>query len=146
VSAITRSRLSGSTFISLVLAGCVSNSWIGVTLHQQLMAAQAAPWTIALTAYLGTMFTEAASWATAVSGPIHALDSSHAAAWALGGGICAGSSSLVTAASAGIILAGESERFRDPEHTITFRRYLAFGLPFSLFMLIFYSVYFTVVR
>ena len=129
-----------------VLAGCVSNSWIGVSLHHQLMAANAAPWTIALTAYLGTMFTEAASWATAVSAPIHGLDPSHAAAWALGGGICAGSSSLVTAASAGIILAGESARFKDPEHTITFRRYLAFGLPFSLLMLIFYSVYFSVVH
>ena len=129
-----------------VLAGCVSNSWIGVTLYQQLIAANAAPWVIAVTGYFGTTFTEAASWATAVSQPIHQLDSSHAAAWALGGGICAGSSSLVTAASAGIILAEESQRFKDPEHAITFRRYLAFGLPFSLFMLLFYSVYFTFVR
>lgn len=129
-----------------VLAGCVSNSWIGFTLHEQLIAAKAAPWVIAVTGYFGTMFTEAASWATAVSTPIYGLDSSHSAAWALGGGICAGSSSLVTAASAGIILAGESERFKDPEHTITFRRYLAFGLPFSVLMLIFYSVYFTLVR
>jgi Na+/H+ antiporter NhaD/arsenite permease-like protein len=126
-----------------ILAGCVSNSWIGATLYQQLIAAKAAPWVIAVTGYFGTTFTEAASWATAVSGPIHGLDSSHAAAWALGGGICAGSSSLVTAASAGIILAEESGRFNDPEHTITFKRYLAFGLPFSLFMLVFYSVYFT---
>jgi Na+/H+ antiporter NhaD/arsenite permease-like protein len=78
--------------------------------------------------------------------PIQQLDPSHAAAWALGGGICAGSSSLVTAASAGIILAEESQRFNDPEHAITFRRYLAFGLPFSLFMLIFYATYFTFVR
>ena len=129
-----------------VLAGCVSHSWIGHTLYQQLIAANAAPWVIAVTGYFGTTFTEAASWATAVSQSIHQLDSSHAAAWALGGGICAGSSSLVTAASAGIILAEESQRFNDPEHAITFRRYLAFGLPFSLFMLIFYSVYFTLVR
>jgi Na+/H+ antiporter NhaD/arsenite permease-like protein len=128
------------------LAGCVSNSWIGATLYQQLIQAQAAPWVIAVTGYFGTMFTEAASWATAVSQPIHQLDASHAAAWALGGGICAGSSSLVTAASAGIILAEESQRFKDPEHAITFRRYLAFGLPFSLFMLLFYAVYFSVVR
>lgn len=129
-----------------VLAGCVSNSWIGATLYQQLIAANAAPWVIAVTGYFGTTFTEAASWATAVSGPIQKLDPSHAAAWALGGGICAGSSSLVTAASAGIILAEESQRFKDPEHAITFRRYLAFGLPFSLFMLLFYAVYFSVVR
>ncbi len=129
-----------------ILAGCVSNSWIGHQLFQQLMLAEAAPWVISTTGYLGTMFTEAASWATAVSVPIHGLDASHAAAWALGGGICAGSSSLVTAASAGIILAGESQRFNDPDHAITFRRYIAFGVPFSLFMLAFYSVYFTFVR
>lgn len=129
-----------------VLAGCVSNSWIGATLYQQLIAANAEPWVIAVTGYFGTTFTEAASWATAVSAPIQKLDPSHAAAWALGGGICAGSSSLVTAASAGIILAEESQRFKDPEHAITFRRYLAFGLPFSLFMLLFYAVYFSVFR
>ncbi|HEX7176894.1 MAG TPA: SLC13 family permease [Pyrinomonadaceae bacterium] len=129
-----------------VLAGCVSHSWIGSTLYNQLIAANAAPWVIAVTGYFGTTFTEAASWATAVSVPIQQLDPSHAAAWALGGGICAGSSSLVTAASAGIILAEESQRFKDPEHAITFRRYLAFGLPFSLFMLVFYSLYFTFVR
>lgn len=135
------------TFAAIfVLAGCVSHSWIGETLHHQLLAAQAAPWIIAVTGYFGTTFTEAASWATAVSVPIHQLDPSHAAAWALGGGICAGSSSLVTAASAGIILAEESKRFNDPDHAITFRRYLAFGLPFSVFMLIFYATYFTLVR
>jgi Na+/H+ antiporter NhaD/arsenite permease-like protein len=129
-----------------VLAGCVSHSWIGAMLYQQLIAAKAAPWIIAVTGYFGTTFTEAASWATAVSHSIQQLDSGHAAAWALGGGICAGSSSLVTAASAGIILAEESQRFNDPEHAITFRRYLAFGLPFSLFMLIFYATYFTIFR
>jgi Na+/H+ antiporter NhaD/arsenite permease-like protein len=129
-----------------VLATCVSHSWIGATLYHQLIAAKAAPWVIAVTGYFGTTFTEAASWATAVSQPIQQLDASHAAAWALGGGICAGSSSLVTAASAGIILAEESQRFKDPEHAINFRRYLAFGLPFSLFMLGFYSLYFTFVR
>ncbi|HET6976190.1 MAG TPA: SLC13 family permease [Pyrinomonadaceae bacterium] len=135
------------TFAAIfVLAGCVSNSWIGKTLFEQLIAAKAAPWVIAVTGYFGTTFTEAASWATAVSQPIHQLDPSHASAWALGGGICAGSSSLVTAASAGIILAEESQRFNDPEHAITFKRYLAFGLPFSLFMLAFYATYFTIFR
>jgi Na+/H+ antiporter NhaD/arsenite permease-like protein len=129
-----------------VLAGCVSHSWIGKTLYEQLIAAKAAPWIIAVTGYFGTTFTEAASWATAVSHSINQLDPSHAAAWALGGGICAGSSSLVTAASAGIILAEESQRFNDPEHVINFRRYLAFGLPFSLFMLVFYGLYFTIFR
>lgn len=135
------------TFAAIfILAGCVSYSWIGNMLQEQLIAAKAAPWIIAVTGYFGTTFTEAASWATAVSSSIYQLDNSHAAAWALGGGICAGSSSLVTAASAGIILAEESQRFKDPEHAITFRRYLAFGLPFSLFMLLFYATYFTFVR
>jgi Na+/H+ antiporter NhaD/arsenite permease-like protein len=135
------------TFAAIfVLAGCVSHSWIGKMLYDQLIAAKAAPWIIAVTGYFGTTFTEAASWATAVSQAIHTLDPSHAAAWALGGGICAGSSSLVTAASAGIILAEESQRFNDPEHAITFKRYLAFGLPFSLFMLVFYGTYFTIFR
>lgn len=135
------------TFAAIfVLAGCVSNSWIGKILFEQLIAAKAAPWVIAVTGYFGTTFTEAASWATAVSQSIHQLDPSHASAWALGGGICAGSSSLVTAASAGIILAEESQRFNDPEHAITFKRYLAFGLPFSLFMLAFYATYFTIFR
>lgn len=129
-----------------ILAGCVANSWIGHSLHEQLIASHAAPAMIAVTGYFGTMFTEAASWATAVSGPIHGLSPSHNAAWALGGGICAGSSSLVTAASAGIILAEESKRFNDTEHTITFSRYLYFGVPFSLFMLLFYSLYFTFVH
>jgi Na+/H+ antiporter NhaD/arsenite permease-like protein len=135
------------TFAAIfILAGCVSYSWIGHVLQEQLIAAQAAPWIIAVTGYFGTTFTEAASWATAVSNSIYQLDRSHAAAWALGGGICAGSSSLVTAASAGIILAEESQRFKDPEHAITFRRYLVFGLPFSLFMLLFYATYFTFIR
>lgn len=125
---------------------------MGYTLQQQIVATDGAPWAIAITGYLGTMFTEAASWATAASSRIHALGNtpgleiahSHAAAWALGGGICAGSSSLITAASAGIILAEESSRFKDEKHTITFRRYLPFGLAFSLFMLVFYAIYFTV--
>jgi len=134
------------TFAAIfVLAGCVSHSWIGETLHQ-LLTAHTKPWVIAVTGYFGTTFTEAASWATAVSDGIRQLAPSHAAAWALGGGICAGSSSLVTAASAGIILAEESQRFNDPDHAITFRRYLAFGLPFSLFMLLFYAIYFSVVH
>lgn len=136
-----------------VLAGCFEQSWVGHVLREQILATKAAPWAIAITGYLGTTFTEAASWATAASGQIYALGDqpglelarSHAAAWALGGGICAGSSSIVTAASAGIILAEESGRFKDEKHVITFRKYLPFGLSFSLFMLVFYALYFTFV-
>jgi Na+/H+ antiporter NhaD/arsenite permease-like protein len=131
-----------------VLAGCVGNSWIGDMLQRLIESTgsegkEAQPWAICLTGYLGTMFTEAASWATLASGKIHPLATSHSAAWALGGGICAGSSSLITAASAGIILAEESARFKEP-HAVTFRRYIPFGLSFSLFMLVFYSIYFSV--
>jgi len=137
-----------------VLAGCFEHSWVGDQLRAAIENTRAAPWAIAITGYLGTMFTEAASWATAASDQIYDLGAqagmegarTHAAAWALGGGICAGSSSLVTAASAGIILAEESARFREARHTITFRRYLPFGLAFSLFMLVFYATYFTVFR
>jgi Na+/H+ antiporter NhaD/arsenite permease-like protein len=133
-----------------VLAGCVGNSWIGDMLQKLIESTggegrEAQPWAICLTGYLGTTFTEAASWATLASAKIHPVAMSHSAAWALGGGICAGSSSLVTAASAGIILAEESARFKEP-HAITFRRYIPFGLSFSFFMLLFYSIYFTVFR
>jgi Na+/H+ antiporter NhaD/arsenite permease-like protein len=133
-----------------VLAECVGNSWIGDQLQELIRSTggdgkEAQPWAICLTGYLGTTFTEAASWATLASAKIHASATSHSAAWALGGGICAGSSSLVTAASAGVILAEESARFKEP-HAVTFRRYLLFGLGFSLFMLAFYSVYFSVFR
>jgi Na+/H+ antiporter NhaD/arsenite permease-like protein len=135
------------TFAAIfVLAGCVKFSYIGATLQQQIEATGAAPWAIALTGYFGTMFTEAASWASAASHQIHDLGGAahdHAAAWALGGGICAGSSSLITAASAGIILFQESARFRDAKHVVTFKKYLPFGLGFSLFMLAFYATYFT---
>jgi Na+/H+ antiporter NhaD/arsenite permease-like protein len=129
-----------------VLAGCVEQSWLGSALEQLLKNSAAAPWAIAITGYLGTTFTEAASWATAAASRIHPLDSSHAAAWALGGGICAGSSSIVTAASAGIILCEQSRSAKQPHHLVTFRSYLPFGLSFSLFMLVFYSAYFTLLR
>jgi hypothetical protein len=61
--------------------------------------------------------------------------SANAATWVIAG----------TAASAGIILAEESQRLNDPEHAITFQRYLAFGLSFSLFMLLFYAASITAV-
>lgn len=133
-----------------VLAECVGNSWIGDKLQELINSTAtpgkgAEPWAICLTGYLGTMFTEAASWASLASDKIFESSKGHSAAWALGGGICAGSSSLVTAASAGVILAEESGRFKEA-HAVTFRRYLPFGLGFSAFMLVFYSVYFTVFR
>lgn len=129
-----------------VLAGCVEHSWIGHTLHEFVARTDAATWAIVLTGFLGTTSTEAASWATAAASAIHPLDASRSAAWALGAGICAGSSSIITAASAGIILASESQRFKSSGHEITFRTYLPFGIAFSLFMLLFYIVVLTTFR
>lgn len=81
--------------------------------------------------------TEAASWASAASPLIYSQAPSHLAAWALGSGIFAGSSSLVTAASAGIILTQETKN--NPEESrITFGSYVIFGILFSLFMLGYY--------
>ncbi len=124
-----------------IIAGCVKYSWIGQTLQSQIVEQNFAPWVISVTGYFGTMFTEAGSWVSAVAEDIAAGDLSHKSAWALGAGICGGSSSILTAASAGIILWEQSARYK--EHAITFRKYLPFGLGFSLFMLIFYSLYFT---
>jgi Na+/H+ antiporter NhaD/arsenite permease-like protein len=126
-----------------IIAGCIKNSWIGFTLQDQIESLDFAPWAITLTGYFGTTFTEAGSWVSAVAEEIAAGNPTHTSAWALGAGICAGSSSILTSASAGIILWEESSRFK--EHAITFRNYLVFGLSFSLFMLIFYSLYFTFV-
>jgi Na+/H+ antiporter NhaD/arsenite permease-like protein len=129
-----------------VLAGCVEHSWIGHALHDLVAHAEAAPWAIVLTGYLGTSSTEAASWATAAASAVHPLDGSHTAAWALGAGICAGSSSIITAASAGIILAAESRRCGKGDHAITFRSYLPFGIAASLLMLVIYMVILTLYR
>jgi Na+/H+ antiporter NhaD/arsenite permease-like protein len=130
------------TFAAIfIIAGCIKNSWIGFTLQDQIEKLHFAPWAITITGYFGTMFTEAGSWVSAVAEDIAAGDLSHKSAWALGAGICAGSSSILTAASAGIILWEQSARYK--EHAITFRKYLPFGIGFSLFMLIFYSLYFS---
>jgi len=129
-----------------VLAGCVERSWIGDSLQALVANSGAAPWSIALSGYFGTTFTEAASWASAASARIYPLAPSHADAWALGGGICAGSSSILTAASAGIILAMESRRAKDPTHEMTFGRYLGLSIPFSIFMLGVYIAVFSIWR
>lgn len=148
----TLTSLGGDVYLSFAaifaIAECVARSPIGTFLHAQIETTQTSPGHVApaavlVTGYFGTMFTEAASWVTAVGAPIQKLDPSHVAAWALGAGICAGSSSLVTAASAGVVLAEESGRFKDPEHAVTFRSYLPFGIGFSLLMLAMYAAWFT---
>lgn len=128
----------GSIF---VLARAVDASLIGATLMRFVQATGGTPLAISLSAYIGTTFTEAASWASATAHAVYMVNNGHAAAWSLGAGICAGSSSIVTAASAGLILWSESRRFKG--HEVTFARYLAFGIPASLGMLALYILHFT---
>ena len=94
-------------------------------------------WSIAIASYIGTLFTEAASWASAAAPIVYASAPSHTAAWALGAGICAGSSSLLTAATAGILLTRESKSL-DQNERVTFGSYVLFGLVMSMIMLIYY--------
>jgi len=131
----------GSIF---VLARAVDKSLIGESLARLVRDAGGAPFVIAISAYFGTLLTEAASWASATAPAVHVVNASHAGAWSLGAGICAGSSSLLTAASAGLVLWSQSRRFAG--HEVNFGRYLTFGLPASLVMLVLYIMYFTIVR
>jgi Na+/H+ antiporter NhaD/arsenite permease-like protein len=123
-----------------VLAAVLSRPEVGIiaALQQWLANSQAPVWAIALLSYVGTLLTEAASWASAAAPSVYALDPTNRAAWALGAGICAGSSSLVTAASAGILLMKQTRQ--TPEHAVTFGGYLKFGLPVSAAMLVYYYV------
>jgi hypothetical protein len=122
-----------------VLAQVLANSSIGVgpLIQSWLIKSGMSVWAIASASYLGTLLTEAASWASAATPLIHSQSPTHLAAWALGSGIFAGSSSLVTAASAGIILTQETKN-NPRESRITFGSYVVFGLTFSLFILGYY--------
>jgi Na+/H+ antiporter NhaD/arsenite permease-like protein len=130
-------------FSVFVIAAAVESSSLGRQLHDVIAGTGGAPWAIAIAAYLGTGATEAASWAAATANSTFVINPSHAAAWALGGGVCAGSSSLITAASAGIILSAETRRCARLGDEITFGKYLYFGLPASLIMLAIYAILFT---
>lgn len=124
-----------------VLAQVLTHSSIGIGnfLQQWLMHSGNNIFAITSISYLGTLLTEAASWASAAAPIVHAHNATHLGAWALGSGIFAGSSSLVTAASAGIILTQETKNFAEG-HRIYFGSYVIFGISFSLLMLIFYSI------
>jgi Na+/H+ antiporter NhaD/arsenite permease-like protein len=119
-----------------VIAHCIRESAVGAGIESMIAATGGAAWSIALAGYFGTALSEAASWAAAAAPVTHSINPGHAGAWSLGAGIAAGSSSLLTAASAGIILWSESRRF--PGHEINFRVYLPFGLAASVLMLAFY--------
>jgi len=121
-----------------IIAHCISHSLIGAMLEHMIRDSHGAIWAIAVSSYLGTSLTEAASWAQAAAPITYAVNGGHAAAWALGAGICAGSSSVLTAASAGIILWRESQR--TPGHGVSFSSYLPFGVGVSLLMLGLYII------
>jgi Na+/H+ antiporter NhaD/arsenite permease-like protein len=125
-----------------VIAHTLSNSEVGSLLQSGIASTGGAPWAILLASYVGTLMSEAASWAAAAAPLTHAVNPSHGGAWALGAGICAGSSSILTAASAGIILWTQTKRFDG--HAITFRAYLPFGLLASFAMLAFYGIAFSI--
>ena len=138
------------TYVTLcaifVLGRILAHSQIGVgnQIKVWLESSGMSVWSIATASYLGTLLTEAASWATAVSPIIQASDPTHVAAWALGAGVCSGSSSLVTAATAGIILTRETKD-NGPEARVTFASYLLFGLTFSLVMLAYYIIVLSII-
>jgi Na+/H+ antiporter NhaD/arsenite permease-like protein len=135
-----------ATLVSIfVLAQVLAHSEIGIgeRITEWLTNSGMSIWAISVSSYLGTLLTEAASWASAASPIVHAGDPSHVAAWALGSGIFAGSSSLVTAASAGIILTQETKNFPE-DSRITFGSYVFFGLFFSLLMLGYYILILTI--
>jgi len=130
------------TLISIfVLAQVFGHSSIGIgkIIEGLLQANTGNIYPILALSYLGTLSTEAASWATATSPLIFKFFPTHLGAWALGAGICAGSSSLLTAASAGIILAHQTSTY-EKDSRVDFATYIKFGIPFSLFMLLFYAI------
>jgi len=122
-----------------VLAQVLAHSSIGIgsSIQHWLSQSGMSVWTIAVASYVGTLLTEAASWASAATPIVHSQAPTHLAAWALGSGIFAGSSSLVTAASAGIILSQETKNYPEGSR-ITFGSYVIFGLLFSIFILGYY--------
>lgn len=130
------------TLISIfVLAQVFGHSSIGIgkLIEGFLQTNTSSIYPVLALSYLGTLSTEAASWATATSPLVFNLFPTHLGAWALGAGIAAGSSSLITAASAGIILAHQTSTY-EKDSRVDFATYIKFGLPFSLFMLLFYAI------
>lgn len=130
------------TLISLfILAQVFGHSSIGIFKYIEsfLQTNTNNIYPVLIVSYLGTLATGAASWAAAVSPSIFQLFPSHLGAWALGAGICAGSSSLITAASAGVILAHQTSTF-EKDSRVDFATYIKFGIPFSLFMLLLYAI------
>ena len=118
-----------------VIAAAVETTPLVQDLSAHLKANQANG-AIEITAYLLTTGISADGAAATLAPLVHNLSGgSMLSAWQLACGICAGSSTLLIAASAGPILNSVS---RDSGNELTFRQYMRFGLPFSLLMMAFY--------
>ncbi len=91
---------------------------------------------IEVVAFIVTSMISADGAAAMLASVVHAKDNgSLDSAWSLASGICAGSTAMLTSASAGPILIEAAKRSGIP---LTFRTYAGFGIPFSLLMLIGY--------
>jgi Na+/H+ antiporter NhaD/arsenite permease-like protein len=91
---------------------------------------------VEIVAFFVTSLISADGAATMLAPVVHAKhDGSLEAAWSLASGICAGSTALLTSASAGPILIEAAKRSGAP---MSFRTYAAFGVPFSMVMLVSY--------
>lgn len=126
-------------FSVFVMAQILAHSSIGVASYLEAWLSGGSLISIITASYFGTMMSEAASWAAAAAPIVHAQLPTHAAAWALGGGICAGSSSVVTAATAGILLSRLTSSY-SPDVRISFGSYFFFGIGASALMLLYYSL------
>lgn len=129
----------GTLLAIFILAQVVADSHIGIQaqITQFLVINHVSTWSVIIASYFGTLLTEAASWASAASTLVHSMDSSTRTAWALGAGICAGSSALVTSATAGILLMKETQH-NEIESRVSFMDYLKYGFTFSLVMIVYY--------
>lgn len=121
-----------------IIAGAVETTPFVHHLAEQLKNHQANG-AIEITAYFLTAGISADGAAATLAPLVHNLSGgSMLSAWQLACGICAGSSTLLIAASAGPIINSVS---RDSGNELTFRKYMQFGLPFSLVMMGFYLVF-----
>ncbi len=91
---------------------------------------------VELAAYLVTAAISADGAAAMLTQLVHTqANGAYSAAWSLASGICAGSSMLLTSASAGPILIEVTNR---NNVELSFRDYATFGVPFSFTMIVIY--------
>lgn len=93
---------------------------------------------IEMAAFLVTAAISADGAAAMLTQLVHTqTHGAYSAAWSLAAGICAGSSMLLSSASAGPILIEVAHRYKVE---ISFRDYAKFGIPFSVVMILIYMM------